>query len=149
MAPSRIFYSAPLNRNTAERCCMQIECLGDSLGDQLCMTYSALSNPSSDFMQFALCKWVQGHTAGNTNIFANAKSPEHFTLDDRKTGAFLFPYNPHPPHPDKPPRLSHRRGLISVRSGSFGSVSGLFRVLFGSVSRCWVGLGWGQGEGLL
>ena len=63
---------------------------------------------------------------------------------------FFFPYNLHPPpHPDKPPRPSHPRGLDSgpfrLRSAPFGSVwlrfgsvPGPFRVRFG-------GVGWGRG----
>ena len=54
---------------------------------------------------------------------------------------FLFPLQPHPPQPDKPPRCPTPEGLISVhfgsvwlRSGPFGSVSGPFR-----------GVGWGRG----
>ena len=54
----------------------------------------------------------------------------------------LFPLQPPtPPHPDTPPGRPTREGLISVHFGSvwlrsapFGSVWGLFRVRFGSVS---------------
>ena len=75
---------------------------------------------------------------------------------DNKRSDFLFPLQPpHPPYPDKPPAHPTTNGLISVHFGSvwpsapFGSVSGLFRVRFGSISGCWVGSGWGRGEGLL
>ena len=60
---------------------------------------------------------------------------------------FFFPYNPHPPPPisTNPPGRPTREDLIPVhfgsvwlRSGPFGSVSGLFRVRFG-------GVGWDRG----
>ena len=66
-------------------------------------------------------------------------------------------YNPpHPPTPTNP-RPSTPKSLISVHFGCvwlrfapfgcvwlrFGSVSGLFRVRFGSFSGCWVGSGRG------
>ena len=65
----------------------------------------------------------------------------------------FFPYkNPTPTRADKPPWPSHPReldfgpfrlrfGPFRVRLALFGSISGLFRVRFGSV-------GWGRGEGL-
>ena len=73
---------------------------------------------------------------------------------------FFFPYNRHPaPIPTKTPGRPTPENLISVHFRSvsapfrvrltpFGSVSGLLRVRFGSVSGCWVGSGWGRGEGL-
>ena len=55
---------------------------------------------------------------------------------DLKVVIFFFPYNP-PPYPDKPPARPTPKSLISVHFGSvwlrFGSVSGLFRVRFGSL----------------
>ena len=63
---------------------------------------------------------------------------------------FFFPYNP--PPPDKPPGRPTPESLISVHFGCvsvrFGSVSGLFRVRFGSVLGCRVGSEWGRGKGL-
>ena len=70
---------------------------------------------------------------------------------------FFFPYNPTPPIPTNPtPGRPTREGLIfgpfRLRLALFGSV-GLrlapFRAHFGPVSGCWVGSGWGRGEGLL
>ena len=75
-----------------------------------------------------------------------------------KTSDFLFTLQPTPPPPipTNPPAVSPREldfGSISapfrLRLAPFGSVLGLFWVRFGSVSRCWVGSGWGRGEGLL
>ena len=65
---------------------------------------------------------------------------------------FFFPYNPTPPHSDKPPRLSHLRGLdfgpFRLRLAPFGSVwlrLAPARVCFGSVSGPFRGVGWGRG----
>ena len=62
-----------------------------------------------------------------------------------QTSDFLFPLQPTPPPPDKPPGRPAPESLISVHFGSvsvcFGSVwlrSAPFRVRFGSV-------GWGRG----
>ena len=56
---------------------------------------------------------------------------------------FFFPYNPHPKQaPDRPTRgglISVHFGSIWLRSGPFGSVSGLFRVRFGVLGGVGVG----------
>ena len=73
---------------------------------------------------------------------------------------FFFPYNPpHSPTLTKPPPVPPeklnfgsvwlRLAPFRLRSAPFGSVSGLFRVRFGSVSGPFRGVGWGRGEGLL
>ena len=86
------------------------------------------------------------------------------TWSDLKLVIFFFPYNPFtPPTPTNPPPVPPRKarfrsisapfGSVSAPFGSvwlrFGSVSGPFRDRFGSVSGCWMGWGWGRGEGLL
>ena len=52
---------------------------------------------------------------------------------------FIFPYNPHPSHPDKPPPPSCpiREGLISVHFGSVWLCSGLFGSLAPFRVRWW------------
>ena len=67
-----------------------------------------------------------------------------------KLVTFFFPLQPPPPARPTPESLiSVHFGSVSAVSAQFGSVSGPFRVHFGSVSGCWVGLGWGRGKGLL
>ena len=112
--------------------------------------------------------WREAHAHATTErlqaVQMNDKlltSPARKTLFATCLVIFFFPYSPEPPHPDKPPRgRLTRGGLISVhfgsvwlRSGPFGSVrlrfrsvSGLFRVRFGSVSGCWVGSGRGASQ---
>ena len=93
-------------------------------------------------------------------IFSSETAAAFLSFPETRLVLFFFPYNPHHPPSQQTPRPSHPKkldfgpfrlhfGPVRVRLAPFGSVSGLFRVRFGSVSGRWVGSGWGRGEGLL